>query len=209
MIDPLGPDPRDPRLPARQVGEVLPEPAIPASPSKSAAPVAIESRKPSPPAAAQESPAPAALSHARGPQKPTGFQRAISVAKTVLPLVGKVLPLLEGNVVATASNLLTPNQHEVNLRPIEEAITSLQADQRALSFHTSEHKRALRRLEDEFAALQEVVQKNASDQAQFVEQVARLEKRTARFMRLIVILLILSLLFTAGLALRMANIISF
>jgi hypothetical protein len=165
-----------------------------------------ESNKPESPAI-QEPPAPSALAHTR--QKPTGFQRAISVAKTVLPLVGKVLPLLEGNVVATASNLLSPDPHEVNLKPLEEAITSLQADQRALTFHTSEHKRTLRHLEDEFAALQEAAQKNAADQAQLVEQVARLEKRSARFMRLIVIFLVLSLLFSAGLALRVANIIRF
>jgi hypothetical protein len=204
MIDPLGPDPSDPRMPARHVGEILPEAPIASSSSKSAAPVAIASAEPDPPAGPEPA-APTALARPR----PTGLQRAISVAKTVLPLVGKVLPLLEGNVVATASNLLTPHQHEVNLKPIEEAITSLQADQRALTFHTSEHKRTLRRLEDEFAALGEAVEKNAAGQAQLVEQVATLEKRNARFVRVIVSLLILSLLSSAALALRLANIIRF
>jgi hypothetical protein len=167
------------------------------------------SKKPEAPTA-QETPAPTSLAHGR--QKPTGLQRAISVAKAVLPLVGKVLPLLEGNVVATASNLLSPSPHEVNLKPIEEAIASLQADQRALAFHTSEQKRTLRRLEDEFTALQEAVQKNAADQAALAEQVAGLKKRNARTTRLIVILLILSFLFSAfsaAVALRMANIIRF
>src|SRR3974390_50020 len=103
MIDPMGPDPSDPRTPPRQVGEILPEPPVPASPSKSASPRKGAEPEPS---AAHESPAPTALARPRS----TGFQRAIGVAKTVLPLVGKILPLLEGNVVATASNLLTPNQ---------------------------------------------------------------------------------------------------
>ena len=175
MIDPLGPDPSDPRTPPRQVGEILPEPPIPASPPKSAAPFAIRSAEPEPPAA-HESPAPTALAHARMHQKPSGFQRAIGVAKTVLPLVGKILPLLEGNVVATASNLLTASPHEV---------------------------------QDEFAALQEAVQKSAADQVLLAEQVAKIAKRSARFMRLMVILLIISFLFTGALVFRIAYILRF
>jgi len=208
MIDPLGPDPSDPRTPPRQVGEILPEPPIPASFSKSAAPFAFRSAEPEP-QAAHESPAPTALAHARTQQKPSGFQRAIGVAKTVLPLVGKILPLLEGNVVATASNLLTASPHEVDLKPLEEAIARLEADQRALTFHTGEHKRTLRRLQDELDALQEAVQKNAADQALLVEQVAKIAKRSARFMRLMVILLIISFLFTGALVFRIAYILRF
>ena len=142
------------------------------------------------------------------PQKPTTFGRAVSVAKTVLPLVGKMLPLLEGNVVSAAANLLNNRPvHEVNLKPLEDSIAHLQADQRALAFHTSEQKRALRRLEDEFAALQEAVQKNAADQAELIEGVAKLAKRTSNFMRLVTILLVVAILFTALLCIRIAYII--
>jgi len=144
------------------------------------------------------------------PQKPTRFDRAIGVAKTVLPLVGKMLPLLEGNVVSAAANLLNNRpMHEVNLKPLEDSIAHLQADHRALAFHAGEQKRALRRLEDEFAALQEAVQKNAADQAELIEGVAKLAKRTSSFMRLVIILLVASMLFTALLCVRIAYIIRF
>lgn len=246
MIDPLGPDPTDPVLPARQVGEIVPEVQLPQPPkptrpkvrfanydqpealirrvpaqdpappeSKSAAdreavkplhPPSIMPPKPAPGPAAPQT----ALAKPVPPlHKPSKLERAIGVAKTVLPLVSKMLPLLEGNVVSAASNLLAQRPVEVDLKPLEEAIARLQADQRGLTFHTTEQKRALRHLEDDLAALQESVQKSAEQQAELAEHVARLAKRTASFQRLILILLVLSILFTALLCVRIAYIIRF
>ncbi|HEY2466853.1 MAG TPA: hypothetical protein VGI45_03280 [Terracidiphilus sp.] len=247
MIDPLGPDPTDPALPARQVGEIVPEIQLPEPPKPTrpkvrfanydqpealirnvfdADPISAETKAvpvSEPPSAPPQPqimsskpvPVPAvspqtALARPIPPlHKPTRFERALGVAKTVLPIVSKMLPLLEGNVVSAASNLLAPRPVEVNLKPIEEAISKLQSDQRALAFHTTEQKRALRRLQDEFDALQESVQKNAEQQAELVEHVAKLAKRTASFNRLIIILLVLSILFTAFLCVRIAYIIRF
>jgi hypothetical protein len=205
MIDPIGPDPSDPTMPRRHVGEIVLD--RPISMAHYAEEPAAPTGRISP--AVKEEPAQTALAHGRQQQRPSGFQRAISVAKTVLPLVGKMLPLLEGNVVATASNLLAPHPHAIDLKPLEEAITQLQADQRALTFHTSEHKRALRRLEDEIAALREAVQKNAADRAELAEQVAKLAKRTSSFMRFVTVLLVLSIILTAGLVIQTAHIIRF
>jgi len=155
-------------------------------------------------------PAQTALAHPVPPLHKSGrFQRAVGVAKTVLPIVAKMLPLLEGNVVSAASNLLTPRPVEVDLKPLEEAISRLQSDQRALTFHTTEQKRALRRVEDEFANLQESVHKNAEQTAELAEHLARLAKRTQTFHRLITILIVLSILFTALLCVRLAYIIRF
>lgn len=124
--------------------------------------------------------------------------------------MGNLLPLLEGNVVGAASNLIANRQSpEIDLKPLHEAIASLQSDQRALTFHTGEQKRALRRLEDEFVALQESVQKHAADQAELAEQVVKLAKRTSTFMRFVTILLVLSILATAALVVRIAYIIRF
>jgi hypothetical protein len=237
MIDPMGPDPTDPATPARQVREIVSELEFPEPPSlmrpkvryadydrpdasakpawdatqaKPQAPAAKPAPAPAPSRGPVPAPAPTALARTpRQPEKPSRFERAIGVARTVLPLVGKMLPLLEGNVVSAASNLLAPRPVEVNLKPLEEAISGLQADQRALTFHTSEQKRALRRLEDEFASLQESVQKSAEQQAELTEHVAKLARRTSRFMRLVGILLLVSILFTALLCVRIAYIIRF
>lgn len=244
MIDPLGPDPSDPVLPARQIGEIVPEIKLPEPPKPTrpkirfanydrpealarhvSEPVGDTAKtKPDPPEPASP-PQAETLPPERDPgirppetalvkptpplQKPNKLKRAIGVAKTVLPLVGKMLPLLEGNVVSAASNLLLHQPFEVDLKPLEEAIARLQAEQRALTFHTTEQKRALRRLEDQFTTLQEQVQRNAEQQAELAEQLAKLAKHTASFNRLIIILLVLSLLFTALLCVRIAYIIRF
>ncbi len=253
MIDPLGPDPTDPVVPARQVAEIVsefetPGPSSPLRPRvryanydspeaqrlkedptrKAQAPrVRIMPRNevppriqevPAPPAepvdpASESQPAPRQASTALArpmPPKPSKLERAMSVAKTVLPLVGKMLPLLEGNVVGAASNLFANRQmQEVDLKPLEESISRLQSDHRALAFHSNEQKRAIQRLEDDFAALQESVQKHAADQAELIEHVAKLAKRTSSFMRLVTILLVVSILFTALLCVRIAYLIRF
>jgi len=227
MIDPLGADPTDPSIPAKQVGpdveiQVPPHPPGPriryANYDDPAALVRRESQasaatrpssasKPGPVAAAN--PGTAALARAT-PPKPTPFERAMNMAKTVLPYVGKMLPLLEGNVVSAATNLLANRSvQEIDLKPLEDSIARLQTDQRALTFHTTENKRAIQRLEDDFAAVEEAVKKNAADQAELIEHVAKLAKRTSSFMRLVTILLVVSILFTILLCVRIAYIIRY
>ncbi|MBS1805785.1 MAG: hypothetical protein JST28_20785 [Acidobacteria bacterium] len=139
------------------------------------------------------------------PPKPGKMERAVGIAKTMLPIVGNLLPLLEGNVAGAAANLIANRgAREVDLKPMEEAIAKLQSDQRALTFHTSEHKRTIRRIEDEFTTLQESIQKHAADQAELAEQLVKLSRRTSTFMRLVTILLVVSILFSALLVVRIA-----
>lgn len=213
MIDPFGPDPTDLVKPVRQPADIVPGLEAPGAWSPLGpkvrhadydSPVALAR-----PVPLRPSPDPPIMALApTTPQKGTRFERAMGVARTVLPLLGKMLPLLEGNVVSAASNLLSNHTGQaVNLRPLEEAIARLQADHRALTFHTSEQKRALHNLEDEFNELKEAMQKNAADQAELIEGVARLAKRNSSFLRLVVILLVASILFTALLCVRIAYII--
>jgi hypothetical protein len=227
MIDPLGADPTDPSIPAKQVGpdveiQVPPHPPGPriryANYDDPAALIRREGQASvatRPGAASKPGPVPAAnpgtAALARPtPPKPTPFERAVSMAKTVLPYVGKMLPLLEGNVVSAATNLLANRSvQEINLKPLEDSIARLQTDQRALTFNTTEHKRAIQRLEDDFAAVEEAVKKNAADLAELIEHVAKLAKRTSSFMRLVTILLVVSILFTILLCVRIAYIIRY
>jgi hypothetical protein len=215
MIDPLGPDPTDPVTRPKQVGpdvEIQTPPHPPGPRIRYANyddPAAIARPDPAPRPVPVPNPANTALARP-APPKPTPFERALGVAKTVLPYVGKMLPLLEGNFVSAATNLLANRpMQEVDLKPLEESIARLQADQRALTFHTTEQKRAIQRLQDEFTTVQEAVQKNAADQAELIEHVAKLAKRTSSFMRLVTILLLVSILFTVLLCVRIAYIIRF
>jgi hypothetical protein len=190
-------------LPRRDAPPRIQEVPLPTPPTEPVASAPPPAPKPVP------KPAPTALARPI-PQKPSKFERAMSVARTVLPIVGKMLPLLEGNVVSAATNLLANrSMHEVDLKPLEDSISRLQTEHRALAFHSGEQKRALQRLEDDFAAVQEAVQKNAADQAELIEHVAKLAKRTSSFMRLVTILLVVSILFTALLCVRIAYLIRF
>jgi len=231
MIDPLGPDPTDPNQPPRRMTEVAsqfetpgsfsplkpkvryanydsPEALMRHTPPAEPATIIRPTRTPKSESPPTSKGVPAALERAKS--KPTKFERVIGVARTVLPLVGKMLPLLEGNMVSAASNLLLNRpMPEVDLKPLEDSIARLQADHRALAFLTGEQKRALHHLEDEFAAVQEAVEKNAASQAELIESVAQLAKRTSSFMRLVIILLVVSMLFTALLCVRIAYIIRF
>jgi hypothetical protein len=219
MIDPLGPDPIDSAAAFKKVGpdvEIQTPPHPPGPKIRYANyddPAAQARTESTPSTAPRRVPGPkapgTALARPSAP-KPTVFERALSVAKTVLPYVGKMLPLLEGNVVSAATNFLA-NQpvQEIDLKPLEESISRLQIDQRALTFHTTEQKRAIQRLEDELSTLREAVQKNAADQAELLEHVAKLAKRTSSFMRLVIILLVASILFTALLCVRIAYIIRY
>lgn len=226
MLDPIGPDPNAPSNPATQAAEIgsdveiqtpphPPGPRIRYANYDDPAAIARTDAAPRPAGTAQSipvaapKPAPTALARPASP-KPTTFERAMSVAKTVLPYVGKMLPLLEGNFVSAATNLLANRpMQDVDLKPLADSIARIQADQRALAFHTTEQKRAIQRLEDDFAAVQEAVQKNAADQAELVEHVAKLAKRTSSFMRLVIVLLVASILFTALLCVRIAYIIRY
>jgi hypothetical protein len=215
--------PEAPPVPNAAIGPITPpgpepKPGIPepSKPGSQAKPAAASNPEPKPRPAAppviipkqKQTPVPKSASTALAhpvPPKPGKLERAVGIAKTMLPLVGNLLPLLEGNVAGAAANLLANRpSHEVDLKPMQEAIAMLQSDQRALTFHTGEQKRAIRRIEDEFATLQEAVQKHAADQAELAEQLVNLARRTSRFMRLVTILLIVSALFTALLVVRIA-----
>jgi hypothetical protein len=209
MIDPLGPDPIDVTRRARKPADSVPEYEAPGAWSP-LTPKVRHADYDSPAALSRPSPSTALARSTPPAHKPGKLERAMGMAKSMIPLVGKMLPLLEGNVVGAAANLLAnrPAQ-ELNLKPLEEAIARLQTEQRGLTFHTSEQKRALRILEEDFAELKEAVEKNAATQAELIEGVTKLAKRTQSFMRLVVILLVASILFTALLCIRIAYIIRF
>ena len=211
---PQPPAPQRPELQAEAAAPAPPE--LPSKPAAEPTVIPRSEKIPVPKAASNAAfpqsepipaPKPASSALARPvPPKPGKLERAVGLAKTMLPIVGNLLPLLEGNVAGAAANLIS-NRHsgqQVDLKPMEEAIAKLQADQRALTFHTGEQKRAIRRVEDEFAALQESVQKQAADQAELAEQVVKLAKRTSTFMRLVTILLVVSILFSALIVVRIA-----
>src|SRR5580704_12996857 len=50
-------------------------------------------------------------------EEPTGFQRAVNLVRSALPLVQRILPLLDGNIGTAVSNFLTPPQRPQSQEP--------------------------------------------------------------------------------------------
>jgi hypothetical protein len=94
------------------------------------------------PSIAQRASAPSQTSSAlamanRADGKATGFQRARSALSTALPLVERLLPLLDGNFASAALNLVAPRNAppaaHIDIGPIERSLAEVQARQQKIS----------------------------------------------------------------------------
>jgi hypothetical protein len=130
-----------------------------------------------PPAAARTpaSPVPALPSPARAPSSgPSGMQRAMGALRATLPLVQRILPLLDGNIGAAVSNILAPPHRApapppVNLTPIKESLAELETRHRALSDQLVEQNCSLKRVEDQLGMVREATDRNTLEQQELLE----------------------------------------
>ncbi len=206
MIDPLGPDPADLKsaaIPAREVvslGAEAEKPAPPRVPSPGSQPAQPDARHLQPRTSMTRS--------VPRQDKPTAFERAVGVARVVLPIMGKLLPLLEGNVVTAASNLMSNRGSQmIDLEPLQAAIGKLHHDQRTQQLSLAEQKNALQRIEEELVTVKEAVERNSNDQNELAEAFLSLRKKVSRFTRFVFVMLILLTAFIALLCVRIAYIL--
>ncbi len=209
MIDPLGPDMTDPNradAPMREVGSLHPEEERQVPPKPSQQNGSVETKRPFP--ATVPSPVRTAITRQNSrPQKPSGFERVFGVVRAAIPVVQKLLPLLDGNIAFAAANLLTSQGQHVDLVPLETAVGKLQAEQRTLRGQVAEHRTALQQVQDELAAVKESTAQNAADQRELVEHLFLTRKKLSRFTWIIVTLLVLSIAFNILIVVRMAYIL--
>lgn len=154
--DPLPPRPR-------AVGAPLPRGAA----SRSAS---FEMTVP-PPARRRTLPPPAARPEAEE-ERSSGTQRAAKFLGAAVPLVQRLLPLLEGNVVGAVTNILAP-QHKpappVDLTPVQDALTELQLQHRELRDQVAEQSTTIRRVEDQLERVREATDRNTLEQQELME----------------------------------------
>jgi hypothetical protein len=110
----------------------------------------------------------------RAPQQST-FQRAVNVFRSAMPLVQRVLPLLDGNVGAAVSNLMAPRPHvappqpPVNLAPIESGLARLQWQHRELHEVVVEQNASLKKVEDQLQHVREATDRNTLEQQELLQ----------------------------------------
>jgi hypothetical protein len=157
----------------RAVGSPLPigsgsRPALPAGP---ATPLRTDGAPP--PTRAAGGPTPILTA-----QAPSGIQRAISAFRAALPIVQRILPLLDGNIGTAVSNVLTPRTHPapapppqppVNLAPITECLAELQTQQHELRDQVVEQNSSLKLVEDRLEMVRDATDRNTLEQQELME----------------------------------------
>ena len=122
--------------------------------------------------------------------------RALEVLKQGLPMVQKLLPLLEGNFLSAISNLLTPRPQspaKVDLAPIENQLTEMQLLQHDVRGKIVEHQTAMRRVEDQLEMVKEATDRNTMEQQELMEDLRAIGSKVNLFAAMLLGLLILSL----------------
>jgi hypothetical protein len=91
--------------------------------------------------------------------------------RMVLPVVQKILPLLEGNVASAVANVLLsrPLGPPVNLAPLENAMEKMQAEHGELRSQIEGQSTGLKRVADQLEMVKDATERNALEQKELVE----------------------------------------
>ena len=156
-----------------------------------------------------------ARSSADSPQDmPTSLQRTLSVVRSWLPFVQRILPLLDGNLGTAVSNILTPYpQHtppptpQVNLEPIEDSLTDLQTQHRELRNQVAEQNHSIKRVEDQLELVREATDRNTLEQQELLEDLKGVGNKVNMYALVALALLVVSVLLNVILYLHIQRVL--
>jgi hypothetical protein len=145
-------------------------------------------------------------------ERPSGFQRAMNALRLTLPLVQRVLPLLDGNVGTAVSNLLnphlqTPPPPPVDLAPIEDGLAELRTQHRELRNQAVEQNSLLKRVQDQLQMVREATDHNTLKQQELLADLKAVGKKVNLFAYFALSLLGLSVLLNVVLFLQIRHIL--
>ena len=117
--------------------------------------------------------------------QPSSLQRAVKGVRMALPFVQKVLPLLDGQVLATVANLLAPRAPApappVNLAPLEAGLLEVQTQQRKLREQAVEQNTSLKKVEDRLEMVREATDRNTLEQQELLEDLKSVRSKMTVF----------------------------
>ena len=124
---------------------------------------------------------PAPAPHA---EEPSNMQRAVNALRFAVPIVQRVLPLLDRKIGAAVSSLLVPHPHPaplppppVNLAPIGDGLADLQTQHQELRSQVSEQNASLERIERQLEIVRETADRNTLAQQELVEGLRSVSKK--------------------------------
>ncbi|MGO8932987.1 MAG: hypothetical protein ACLPLZ_14410 [Terracidiphilus sp.] len=107
----------------------------------------------------------------------------MNIFRNVMPLVQRLLPLLEGNVLTAISNVLAPRPQapppppKVDLAPLESNLAELQTQHRGLREQVMEQSASLKRVEDQLDMVREATDRNTLEQQELLEDLKIFSKK--------------------------------
>lgn len=162
---------------------------------------------------------PGASAGSQGDQ-PSSLQKAVNAIRMALPFVQRMLPLLDGNIATTVSNLLTPHPHgqarpqvaapppePASLVHVEDSLAQLQTQQEQLRDQVSEQNTSLRRVEDQLEMVREATDRNTLEQQELMEDLKTFGNRATTFAVIASLLLVVSIFFNLVLFLHLQRVL--
>jgi hypothetical protein len=148
------------------------------------------------------SPAAAAQDDPNAPK--TSLQRIVSALRAALPVVQKLLPLLDGNFANSLGALMIqppqqpqhppqPTEVHVDLEPVERGLAELRASNRDLRGQVQEQTVSLKRVEDQLDRVREATDRNTLEQQELVEDLRAVGSRISTLTWFGVVLLLVLL----------------
>ncbi len=202
---------------------LAPEPAAPATvqvPAQVAAVPAAqipvrEAARSAPPKTPPERPR--AL-QTRSPEPPSKLQRAAGIIRQAIPIVQKLLPLLDGNVSTAMSNILRPQAPAappaappapapLDLTPIKENIAELQTLHKDLRVQIVEQNNSLKRVEDRLELVREATDRNTLEQQELLEDLKAVGSKVNVVAAIAIGLLAISLLVNMALYMHIQRVL--
>lgn len=109
---------------------------------------------------------------------PARLQRTVAVLRAALPIVQRILPLLDGQIGTTVSNLLAPYHPAhpapapppVDLSPIEDTLAEFRTQHHELREQVVEQNASLRRIDNQLEMVGEATGRNTRELQELIEE---------------------------------------
>jgi hypothetical protein len=121
------------------------------------------------------------------------------MVRSAIPVVQKLLPLLDGNFATTMGALMAPQHHpapppvQVDLEPVERGLAEVRNSNRELRTQVAEQGATLKRVEDQLDRVREATDRNTLEQQELVEDLRAVGSRIGTFAIVGLVLLLISL----------------
>ncbi|MGD0479762.1 MAG: hypothetical protein ABSA42_06295 [Terracidiphilus sp.] len=147
--------------------------------------------------------------------EPSGLQRAVAAFRSALPFVQRLLPLLDGNIASTVSNLLAPQHRpqapppsaKLDLVPIEDGLADLRTQHERLRNQVLEQNNSLKRVEDQLEMVREATDRNTLEQQELLDALKAFGKKVKIVVILALLLVAVGFLMTLALFMHIQRVL--